>query len=110
MKQTPKQHGISVKKQFGQHFLRNQAVIDTMINAVSITPHTSIFEIGCGDGFLTRSILKTAMKKLWVFEIDPEWAAYVGKQYQDARMTIFEENILDVDFSTFEPYKPWVLL
>lgn len=106
----PQAHGIPVKKQYGQHFLRKQSVIDTMIDAVSITPQTSVFEIGCGDGFLTKSILQTAAARLWVFEIDPDWAAYVRGHYPDERMTIFQENILDVDFSQFEPHKPWVLL
>lgn len=108
--QTAQAHGIPVKKQYGQHFLRKQSVIDTMINAVSITPQTSVFEIGCGDGFLTKSILQTPAARLWVFEIDPDWASYVREQYPDERMTIFLENILDTDFARFEPHKPWVLL
>jgi len=102
--------GRAVKKQFGQHFLRQQAVIDAMINAVALTPQSSIFEIGCGDGFLTRSILAQKIERLWVFEIDHDWVDYVGNKYPDARMTIFEENILDVDFSRFKPQAPWVLL
>lgn len=112
MKKTnlPQAHGIPVKKQYGQHFLRKQSVIDTMINSVSITPQTSVFEIGCGDGFLTKSILQTKAARLWVFEIDADWAYYVGEQYPDERMTIFLENILDVDFKRFEAHAPWVLL
>jgi len=101
--------GIPLKKQFGQHFLRDQNIIDNMISYVSITPETSVFEIGCGDGVLTSALLKTPLARLWVFEIDSEWARYVRKKYPDARMTIFEENILEVDFSRFEPHKPWTL-
>lgn len=110
MKPYPHIEGIPVKKQYGQHFLRNQAVIDTMIAAVTCTPQTSIFEIGCGDGFLTRSILQTPCERLWVFEIDHDWVDYVKNRYQDSRMTIFEENILDVDFARFAANKPWTLL
>lgn len=106
----PNIEGIPVKKQFGQHFLRNQAVIEAMLGAVALTPQTSVFEIGCGDGFLTRSILQTSIERLWVFEIDHDWVTYVNQQYPDARMTIFEENILDVDFARFEAHKPWTLL
>jgi 16S rRNA (adenine1518-N6/adenine1519-N6)-dimethyltransferase len=107
---TPQAHGIPVKKQFGQHFLRNQSVIDTMIDAVGITAATSVFEIGCGDGFLTKSILQTKAQRLWIFEIDHDWATYVAQTYPDTRMTIHEENILDVDFSPFKEHEPWVLL
>jgi 16S rRNA (adenine1518-N6/adenine1519-N6)-dimethyltransferase len=103
-------HGILLKKQYGQHFLRVQSVVDTMIDAVVLTDKSSVFEIGCGDGFLTRSIIGAPHERLWVFEIDPEWASHVEATYQDKRMTIYRENILDVDFTRFEPYAPWVLL
>ena len=102
--------GIPLKKKFGQHFLRDQSVIDEMIATVSLTGTSSIFEIGCGDGFLTRSILKQSFARVWVFEIDPQWAEYVQNTYPDVRMTISQENILDVDFSRFEEHKPWILL
>lgn len=103
-------HGIPLKKQFGQHFLRVQSVIDTMINAVSLSSSSSVFEIGCGDGFLTRSILQTQCARLWVFEIDPDWVAHVGATYPDNRMEIFLENILDVNFDRFQNHAPWILL
>ncbi len=109
-KPRPTAHGIALKKKYGQHFLRDQKVVDHMLEAVVLTDESSIFEIGAGDGFLTKVILQHPCKRLWVFEIDHEWAEYVRFTYQDPRMTMFEENILDVDFSRFEPYKPWVLL
>jgi 16S rRNA (adenine1518-N6/adenine1519-N6)-dimethyltransferase len=102
--------GIVLKKRYGQHFLRDQAVVDHMLEAVALTPTTSVFEIGCGDGFLTKSILQTSIARLWVFEIDPEWATYVKNHFPDKRMTMFEENILDADMSRLEPHKPWTLL
>lgn len=103
-------HGIALKKKFGQHFLRVQSYVDHMIEAVALTPESSVFEIGCGDGFLTRSILRQPLKRLWVFEIDHSWAEYVSNLYSDPRMTMFEDNILDIDFSRLEPDKPWTLL
>lgn len=109
MKQ-PSVHGITIKKWHGQHFLRDQSVVDTMLTAVTLTPHTNVFEIGCGDGFLTRSILQTTIKRLWVFEIDPEWANLVQHEYGDARLSMFVENILDVDWQRFKQDAPWTLL
>jgi len=102
---------IRIKKKFGQHFLRDENIVRSIVDHVSIDESTSIFEIGCGDGFLTRYILKTSAQRLWVFEIDPEWAAYVQEKLgQDVRLHMFTENILDVDFSRFEEHKPWTLL
>ena len=102
-------HGIFLKKRFGQHFLREQVYVDHMIDAVEIKD-ASVFEIGCGDGFLTSSLLETDLKRLWIFEIDVEWAEFVKNTYKDTRMTINLENILDVDYVRFEEHKPWTLL
>ena len=99
------------KKQFGQHFLRKQSVVDNMIEKVKITPKTTIMEIGCGDGFLTRSILlQTNCKKLIVFEIDEQWANVVKNEIKDPRLNINIENILDVDLQTLQKETPLVLL
>lgn len=99
------------KKKFGQHFLRKQSVVDHMIERVTITPETSVLEIGCGDGFLTRGILElTPCKQLWSYEIDPEWATYVKKQIKDSRLVIKQQDILAQQFEDFEQHKPWVVL
>ena len=101
--------GIPLKKQYGQHFLRDQSVIDCMLDHVD-TQQASVLEIGCGDGFLTSSILQSTMARLWVFEIDQEWVHYVTQKYPDTRLSVYQENILDVDFKRFETYKSWTLL
>ncbi|MFH1644563.1 MAG: 16S rRNA (adenine(1518)-N(6)/adenine(1519)-N(6))-dimethyltransferase RsmA [bacterium] len=99
------------KKQLGQHFLRKQSVVDHMIDKVKITQQTTVMEIGCGDGFLTKSILmQTKCKKLIVFEIDPQWAEFVQNEIKDPRLEINVENILDVDFKLVEKDAPFVLL
>ena len=102
--------GIPLKKQYGQHFLRQQSVVEHILDQVKLTDQSSVFEIGCGDGFLTKEILKHSLARLWVFEIDPQWADYVRKALPDKRMHMKLANILDVTFEEFEPHKPWVLL
>lgn len=102
--------GIPLKKQYGQHFLRQQSVVEHILEQVKLTDQSSVFEIGCGDGFLTQEILKHPLARLWVFEIDPQWADYVRKALPDKRMHMKLANILEVNFQEFEPFKPWVLL
>lgn len=103
--------GIPLKKQFGQHFLRDVRVVHNMIFAVEIKPTTSIFEIGCGDGFLTKYILATPAQRLQIFEIDPDWANYVQEAFgKDERLNVSLENFLDIDFAKLEAHKPWTVL
>lgn len=109
-KVRPEIDGIRLKKQFGQHFLRDQKIVDHMINAVQLDKKSSVLEIGCGDGFLTQSIMQESIARLWVFEIDPEWAEFVRKKITDKRLEIFLDNILDIDFTRLESHQPWVLL
>lgn len=99
----------SLKKKFGQHFLRDQSIADAIVSKVQLTAQDSVFEIGGGDGFLTKTILQKPLARLWVFEIDPHWAS-VLKKIPDDRLTIVEQDFLTVDYSLFVPYKPWTLL
>jgi len=102
--------GIPLKKRYGQHFLRDSKVTDSIVSNVTLSSDSSVFEIGCGDGFLTRAILEQEIARLWVFEIDVDWAKHVRESIDDKRLEVFEENVLDIDFERFEQHKPWTLL
>ncbi len=102
--------GIRLKKKYGQHFLRDDSVVQTILDNASLDSDTSVFEIGCGDGFLTRAILQAKIARLWVFEIDPEWVTHIKSTVNDKRITVYGDNILDVDFKVFEENAPWTLL
>ncbi len=109
MKRSTSQ-GIQLKKSLGQHFLRDQSIADRIVNSVDLNAQSSVFEIGCGDGFLTRTILTAPIARLWVFEIDPEWVAYVRNSIHDSRLQLFQQNILDLNFEIFNDHAPWTLL
>jgi len=102
--------GIRLKKKYGQHFLHDESVVHTMLDNVTLDNNTSIFEIGCGEGFLTSRILNTPIARLWIFEIDPEWAAYVRNTISDSRLHVFQENFLDTDLTQLQDHAPWTVL
>ncbi|HAU30371.1 MAG: Ribosomal RNA small subunit methyltransferase A [candidate division TM6 bacterium GW2011_GWF2_43_17] len=106
----PKLAGVSLKKHHGQHFLRSDLVVEDMIRHVQLAPPAKVLEIGCGDGFLTGAILQQPVDRLWVFEIDPDWAAVVNAKFPDGRLHIFEENFLDVDLSRLGSDAAWTVL
>jgi 16S rRNA (adenine1518-N6/adenine1519-N6)-dimethyltransferase len=99
-KKHPSRHGIALKKQHGQCFLKDDTVIQNMIAEVHLDDQSTVVEIGCGEGILTGAILDGPCKNLFVFEIDEEWYSYVKEEYgSDVRLQISCENILDVPFS-----------
>lgn len=103
--------GIRLKKKYGQHFLRDQRIVQSIVDAVELNKDSSVFEIGCGDGFLTRTILQTNIARLFIFEIDQDWVEYIAKNIQDERIKMHHENFLDVDIPIIlNEHQPWTLL
>ena len=62
-------HGFRFKKQFGQNFLSDTNLLDSIVTASGIDENTTVVEIGCGAGSLTKAIAKKA-KKVYAFDID----------------------------------------
>ncbi|MGZ6250916.1 MAG: 16S rRNA (adenine(1518)-N(6)/adenine(1519)-N(6))-dimethyltransferase RsmA [Candidatus Chromulinivorax sp.] len=107
----PEKQGIALKKHFGQHFLQDHFFIDQIIAKINFTPETNVFEIGCGEGVLTKAIAAQKIKQLQVFEIDEEWAKLVGAALaHDARVKVNLTNILDVNLNELFAGQKWTLL
>ncbi len=108
----PEKQGIELKKKLGQHFLQDSFFIDQVVNKIPFTPGMNVFEIGCGEGVLTKAIaVQPNLGKLRVFEIDPEWAALVKKDLQDnPKVEVSLSNVLDVDLNEEFKGEKWVLL
>lgn len=70
----------------------------------------SIIEIGCGDGFLTREIITHDIARLWIYEIDPDWAEYIKRTCPDSRITVYTQNFLQLTGDALRAYAPWILL
>lgn len=59
-----------MKKKFGQNFLQNQIIINNIINSSKINKESIVYEVGPGDGSLTKEIIKKNPKKYLAIEID----------------------------------------
>ena len=62
-------HGFHFKKQFGQNFISDTNLLRSIVDASGITEETTVVEIGCGAGTLTRALAERA-KKVYAFDID----------------------------------------
>ncbi len=62
-------HGFHFKKQFGQNFISDTNLLRSIVEASGIDKNTTVVEIGCGAGTLTRAIAEAA-KKVYAFDID----------------------------------------
>jgi 16S rRNA (adenine1518-N6/adenine1519-N6)-dimethyltransferase len=90
---------MKTKKQFGQHWLRNEQVLDRIITAAKIAPTDRILEIGPGTGILTRRLIPVASAVVAV-EIDRDLCALLVKKLGNVDNFLLLENDflgLDVD-------------
>lgn len=76
-----KEHGLSLKKRLGQHFMLDPQLLDTIASIMIPGSSWVAFEIGAGIGTLTRALSKRAR---WVYavEIDEDLKGAVAQTCQ----------------------------
>ena len=71
---------IRPRKQFGQHWLKSQTALDSIINTAQLTKRDRILEIGPGTGVLTKRLLPL-VDKLLAVEIDRDLCKKLVNDY-----------------------------
>ena len=88
----------------GQHFLKDQAILDAIVEAAHIEPSDHIVEIGPGIGVLTDELVSRA-RIVTAIELDERLPsllkAYTG---YPQNLTILQQNALKTEMPS-EPYK-----
>lgn len=69
LRSTLTKYGFHFKKQFGQNFISDKNLLSSIVAASGVTKETTVVEIGCGAGTLTRALAEQA-KKVYAFDID----------------------------------------
>ncbi len=92
--------GHRPRKRFGQHFLRDQQVIDRIVAAIRPEPGQAIVEIGPGEGVLTRPVIERT-GQLNVVELDRDLAAILADRLgQPKGLTVHQADALKFDFAS----------
>ena len=69
LKSILQRHGFQFKKQFGQNFISDTNLLESIVSASGIDENTTVVEIGCGAGTLTRALAERA-KKVYAYDVD----------------------------------------
>ena len=91
---------INFKKRYGQNFLRDDSLLESIVNDAGITNDDVVLEIGAGAGALTRHLNKVA-KKVVSFEIDKELADILLNLNLDKTEFVFGD-IMDCNMQQIE--------
>jgi 16S rRNA (adenine1518-N6/adenine1519-N6)-dimethyltransferase len=92
------------KKRFGQNFLTDQGVINSLVEAIAPQAADLMVEIGPGLGALTKPLLQK-LQQLHVVEVDRDiiaWmqAEYAKPAYAQSHIRIHNADALKFDFSS----------
>ncbi|MBT6602708.1 MAG: ribosomal RNA small subunit methyltransferase A, partial [Nitrosomonadales bacterium] len=87
---------MKAKKKFGQNFLIDSHYVAKIIKEINPKESDNILEIGPGLGAITNPILKK-VRHISVVEIDPDMVKILNSKINPEKITIFSENILNID-------------
>ncbi|BAZ43352.1 dimethyladenosine transferase [Chondrocystis sp. NIES-4102] len=108
-KKTKKRSSIRPRKQFGQHWLRDERVLETIIGAAQLNSQDRVLEIGAGTGILTTRLL-SEVSALVSVEIDRDLCKKLVRDLGDrsnfllAQGDFLELDLVELlkDFPTFQ--------
>lgn len=70
--------GFTFKKKFGQNFISDSALLERIVVGAGVDKDTTVIEIGCGAGTLTRALADRA-KYVYGYEIDTSLRPVLAK-------------------------------
>ncbi len=88
------------RKRFGQNFLVDVAVVESIVRAIAPQPLDNMVEIGPGLSALTAPLLER-LESLSVVEIDRDLAQRLRERFPGERLNIIEGDALQIDFAQF---------
>jgi 16S rRNA (adenine1518-N6/adenine1519-N6)-dimethyltransferase len=97
IKSTLDARGWRPQKKWGQHFLTDPRILESIVDAAEVTPADTILEIGPGLGHLTRALARRAGRVVAV-EVDAELTAKLQNDFADvAHVAILQGDVLDAE-------------
>ena len=94
----------TVKKSLGQHFLKDEAVIDKIVAALLEHPFSNLLEVGPGTGALTKRLLHIPGIHFKAVELDDEKVVYLENHFPALKGRIIHTSFLEMDKPFEEPF------
>ena len=89
--------GHTARKRFGQHWLRDERVLDHILEASGLQADDRVLEVGPGRGALTERLLRSPAAAVHAVELDRDLVAGLRDRFgSDARFSLREGDVLDV--------------
>ena len=86
-----------LKKSLGQHFLKDELIIQKIVDALNEHSFTNLLEVGPGGGALTKQLIKIPSINFKAVELDDEKVPLLKQWYP-----VLEDKIIHQDFLTID--------
>ena len=89
--------GHSARKRFGQHWLRDERILDRILEAAELAPGDRVLEVGPGRGALTDRLLSSPAALVHAVELDRDLVAGLKERFSSReQFSLCEGDVLEV--------------
>lgn len=94
---------VTPKKHLGQHFLTDQSIARRIADSLTADRCSTVLEVGCGTGVLTRFLLEREDITLYGAEVDAESIAYLHEHFPEFVPRLMEGDFLRMNLAELFP-------
>lgn len=94
----------TLKKSLGQHFLKDEKVVEKIMVALMQHPFKNLLEVGPGGGALTRHLIKIPHIHFKAVELDEDKVDYLFQQFPSLKKDLIHKSFLDMECPFEEPF------
>ena len=90
-------HGHQTRKRFGQHWLKDQSVLDRIVAAADLQQQDRVLEVGPGRGALTERLLASPAGAVHVVELDRDLVGGLKERFGgEPRFSLRQGDVLEL--------------
>lgn len=93
-----------LKKSLGQHFLKDESIINKIVAALQEDPFKNLLEVGPGAGALTKNLIKIPGITFKAVELDDEKVPLLKSKYPVLSGKIIHQDFLQIEKPFEEPF------
>ncbi|MEO9021725.1 MAG: 16S rRNA (adenine(1518)-N(6)/adenine(1519)-N(6))-dimethyltransferase RsmA [Ginsengibacter sp.] len=86
----------ALKKSLGQHFLKDEKIIERIIKALSEHPFNNLLEVGPGGGALTKHLVNLPNVHFKAVELDDEKVSFLLKKFPSLQNDLINKSFLEI--------------
>jgi len=94
----------TLKKSLGQHFLKDESIIQRIVAVLKENEFANLLEVGPGAGALTKHLLEIPAIQFKAVELDGEKVEFLQKQYKKLQHSIIHKSFLEIEKPFDSPF------